>query len=397
MIKQQNKKKSVFTRPLLILTLTIFVYCIGRGILEPFFPLYLKSIFGDYSKVGIIYGTFYLFSIVNDLVFGQIINRISKKKMINIILLLYAPIGFIILALKSLGHFLIYQIYHSFISAPLWISLSSYIRQNYRKKVYEAMGFFYSGLGMGLLLGALTGAFLIYKIGFSIIYLVSVAYSISFIISLYLPHKNKGGFVSGLKKSIFKDGIVVKEIKDCFKNRLFRNSIIFLFLFHFSTFFLIMVIPLFLRELNATYYTIGVVYSFFYAPMIFESYFSRIKHKKFTFVFSLLSISLIFFILYLIENIYIIFFFAFVIGVLIAVLHPLIKGKISFFMPKKEIGELTGVEDATTNIAAGLSLLIAGFLSDIYGIRTMFLIGSFILFTLSVLIYKNRLLVFKSW
>ena len=286
-----------------------------------------------------------------------------------------------------------YQVYHSLISAPLWVSSAAYIRQNYRKeKVFEALGFFYSGQGLGLLLGALIGAFLIERIGFSIIYALSIAFSIAFVISLFLPRKNRKSMLKGLRDSIMKDGIVVKEIKDSLKNKLFRDSAVFIFLFFFSTFFLVMVIPLFLRELNATYYTIAIVYSFFYAPMVFESYFARIKHKKRTLVLSLFLMSLVFLALYFIENMYIIFSLAFIVGILFAMMTPIIQGRISTFIPRKDVGEFSGVEAAVTNLARGLSFLVAGFVSDIYGLNTMFLIGFVILFTLSWLVYQGKLL-----
>lgn len=375
-----------------ILTLLIMVYYLGWAIIEPFFPIYLNKIFGNYSNVGIIMSSVYLFTIVTALFFGQLVNRVSKKVMISLALLFYLPASFILIAIRKLPYFILFQVYHAIVRAPLWISAEADVRKSVpRKKASEAMGTFYSGYGLALVLGPIIGALLIYKIGFSILYSISFFSFLALIISFFIPRSNRKSLIKSFEKTITKDGFIIKELRDFFKNKSLKIFLLFVFLFYFAIYHLFMIIPLFLEKLNASYMTIGFVYSLFFIPFVFESVFSKIKNKKFTISLTLFLGSLILLAIYFTKDITIIFILTFLIGVLFSIINPILKGQITYFMPKKDLGELGGVEYSVINVAAFLSFLIAGFVSDIYGINAMFLISSIILFTLFLFNLKENL------
>ena len=392
--KRESISKKLFYAPkkVKLLTFLILAYYLGWAIIEPFFPIYLKQIFDNYTYVGIVISSVYLFSIATSLFFGQFVNRVSKKIMISFSLLFYIPASFILLSIYKLSHFILFQAYHSIVRAPLWISCEAYIRKNVaRKKVSEAMGTFYSGYGLALVLGPIIGALLIYKIGFSIFYSLSLFSFCAFIISLFISRSNKESIIKGFGDTITKDGFIIKELKDFFKNSSLKHFTIFIFFYYFSIYPLFMIIPLFLKELDVSYIGIGLIYSLFFVPLVFESIFSRIKNKKRAIIFSLLLSSLILFLMYSIEKIMAMFFLVFFIGILFSIINPILKGQITYFMPKKELGELGGIEYAVINLAAFLSFLFAGFISDIYGINSMFLVSSLILFVLFLSSLKSKL------
>jgi len=376
-----------------ILTLLIAVYYLGWAIVEPFFPIYLNEIFGDYSHVGMVISSVYLFTIITALFFGQFINRVSKNFMISLSLFFYIPASFLFLSITSLSGFVLFQVYHSIVRAPLWISSEAYIRKNViRKKVSEALGTFYSGYGLALVFGPLIGAFLIYRIGFSIFYSISIFAALAFIVSLFIKRSNKEAILTGLQDTIFKDGFIIKEFKDFIKNKPLIYFAIFIFFYYFSTYHLFMVVPLFFRELNFSYMAIGLIYALFFIPLVFESIFSKIKHKKMAVIISLLINAIILFLVGFIDSIIIIFISVFIMGILFAIINPLLKGRITYFMPKRNLGELGGIEYAIINFAAFLSFLTAGFISELYGLNSMFFISSFLLFGLSLYGFKKKLL-----
>jgi MFS family permease len=387
-----SKKLFYAPKKIKLLTLLITTYYLGWAIIEPFFPIYLKQIFGNYSNVGIVMSSVYLFTIITSLFFGQFINRVSKKIMILLSLLFYIPSSFILISINRLSHFILFQAYHSVVRSPLWISSEAYIRKNVpRKKASEAMGTFYSGYGLALVFGPIIGALLIYKIGFLILYSISLFAFFAFIISFFIPRSNKGSIMKGIGDTITKDGFIIKEFRDFLKNKCLENFIIFIFLFYFSIYPLFMIIPLFLRELNVSYINIGIIYSLFFIPLVFESIFSKIKNKKLAVLSSLFLGSIVLFSIYFVKDLTIIFFLTFFMGVLFSIMNPILKGQITYFMPKKDLGELGGIEYSVINLAAFLSFFFAGFISDIYGINTMFLISSIILFILFLFSFKNKL------
>jgi len=374
-----------------LLTILIMVYYFGWAIIEPFFPLYLNTIFNSYSNIGIVMSSVYLFSILTGLFFGQIINRVSKKTMISIALFLYLPLSFIILGITRLPHFIFFQVYHAVIKTPLWISSEAYIRKNTTKKrVSEALGTFYSGYGLALVIGPIIGAFLIYKIGFSIFYSISFFAFIAFIISFFLPRENRESILKGIKNSILKDGFVIKEFKHLFRNQPLKFFLIFMFFYYFSIYHLFMIVPLFLEKMNISFLNIGLIYSLFFVPLTFESFFSKLKNKKRAIVISLFLSSIVLLAMFFIKSLIAFFFLIFIMGTMFSIINPLLRGRVTYFMPRKEFGEMGGVEYSVINLAAFLSFLIAGFISEIYSLNMVFLLSSILVFSLFLFTLKNK-------
>ena len=66
------------------------------------------------------------------------------------------------------------------------------------------------------------------------------------------------------------------------------------------------------------------------------------------------------------------------------------QGRLTDAMPKKEIGELSGVIHATSLLGYTIGPLLAGFISDLYGISIIFLLASILTFMLFVLTLKKK-------
>jgi len=204
---------------------------------------------------------------------------------------------------------------------------------------------------------------------------------LAFVLSFFIIDRRGGKFIDGLKEVIIKDRVFKKEITDFLhKTELIKFSIP-LFFISFCAEFLIMSLSLFLNELGADFVLIGLIFSLFHIPVIFESYFSVVadkKGKKPIMLKGLIFGSLFFLLLFFTENIVFLFSICFFLSLCFSAIIPALQGKIIKLMPKKSIGELTGVVRSVGLFGNGLGPIVVGIISDIFGLRFAFLLGSLI-------------------
>jgi len=375
-------------RPIKVVSLVAFIYTLGWAIIDPFFFIYLKSIFGNYTSVGLITALLYLFAIVWSLPIGQLVNRVSEKFLIVITLAMYFPMGYLLLAVRTIFQFAMLRLYNSFTAASIWVSLEDYVREHTDKKnVYEAYGLFDAFCSLSYVIGPVIGALLMIKYGFSMFYVISITSFIAFIIALTLKDYKKEGIVKGVSDVLRKDGFAKKGIKDFLKNKKLVRVELISSLYTFCLSSIAMLLPLFLREQQATFLEIGVIASLYYLPLISESYFSTFKRKNILLKSAILSSIILLTIMFFTTNIYSMFTLVFAFSFFEAAILSVFRGKITGFMPKKEMGELSGVEMSIKYLAAGLGLVVSGVIGDLLGLKYVFLmvaaIGGIILLLLS--------------
>lgn len=352
-----------------ILSLILFVYYLGWGIATPFLPLYFKEVLGTYTAVGLVSAFLPLFQIIWALGLGKVEDRFPKKFILSFILFLYLPLSYFLLILKNLAHFFWFRIYHSFLATSFWLTSEAYTRQHSPKsKTAEAIGLFNSSFGLSLVLGAAISGFLVLKIGFSIFWFISIFAALAMILTFFLPDafKNKFHKIS-----------LREEIGEFYSNKPLWKVALFLSFAFFCTGFLEMTLPLFLKNLGANFILIGIVAAFFFSPLIFESYFSTFENKKHLALSALAFGSGIFLLLFFTRSLLFIFLLSFLLALSFSALHPLLSGKMTNLMPKSEIGELTSVLFALKSLSLALSFLLAGAISDLFGLQYVFLMGGF--------------------
>ena len=131
-----------FTREMLslprkvkLISFIMFIYFIGWGISDTFLNIYFKEILGSYTALGIVAGLLPLFGIIWALLAASIEDIIPKNRIISSILLLYLPVSYLILSLKSIFHFVAFRFYHAFLATNLWLSAETYLRKYAVKKI----------------------------------------------------------------------------------------------------------------------------------------------------------------------------------------------------------------------------------------------------------------------
>ncbi len=363
-------------------SLAIFAYDFGWGIVMPFFPLYLASILDNYTAVGFVTGLLHLFSFFWAILIGGMLDKVSKRRMISLALLLYLPFSKILFAVKTLSHFVFFRIYHSALATTLWLSNEAYVRSHSRRgEEAESIGLFDASFGLALVIGGIVGAFLMTHFGFSILYSISLFAFFALIVSFFLPDHGKPLLSSMEKVSI---SAIRKEFRDFFRDTPLVKLVVISFLIAFSSSFTLMVLPLFLNEMGADYLAIGIIAALFYVPVLFEPYFTTFKRKEGIVLLALLLASALFLAMFFAKSIFLIFLISFILGIALSAVHPNIQGAITRSMPKGEKGELSAVVYAAASVASGLGPLFAGLISDIFSLSHVFLAGAMIFSFLAI-------------
>ena len=391
-----TKEMLSLPRPVKLISLIIFIYYLGWGIIVPYFPIYLRELFGNYTSVGLITGLLPLIAVFIYLVIGPLVDRVSKKNIISLMLLFYLPLSYILLSLKTVIGFVYFRVYHAFIATSLWASTDSYLRVHSPKgKAAEAIGLFDSSFTLSLIIGPIIGAFLITIYSWNIFYAVSIFAFIAFLVSFILPDHKKETFISGLRH-MFKDHFVKKEFSDFINNKQLVRFSAFMFFFYLATSVISLAIPLFLRSIGTDLFKIGLISSLFNLPWLFESYFSVTKNKKRLVLTALFFATLFLVLLFFAKDLYILAIILFVLGLSLAAVLPIMQGRITELMPKKEIGELVGVNSSIWNIATGFGPLLGGILADSYGLRYLYLLSSIIFLILLFVAYASKSFGFEE-
>lgn len=384
---RKHRPKLRLTREMLSLpkqvktiSILVFVYSLGWAMVEPFLYIYLKEIFGSYTSVGIIVSLLFLFSIIFSLLIGPIVNRVSQKIMIIFTLALYLPLSYFLLNLKTFFEFALLRVYNSFTASSLWSSMEGYLRENAdRKKIFEAFGLFDTMISLAYVAGPILGALLLVKYGFSMFYVISICSFLSIFVALTLKERKKEGFIQGMEDVVRKDRIVWKEIRDFLRDKKLVRIEILEFVYVFATAGIGMVLPLFLKEQNASYLEIGIIASLYYLPWISESYFSILKNRYVIMRNALLVGTALLIFIFLTNSMYSLFLLVFLLFTALTAVGTFLRGMITKCMPRKEIGELSGVDLSIKNLAAGTGLIVAGIISDGLGLKYVFLMTAILL------------------
>ncbi len=395
---RRHKVKLKFTkemlkvpRPIKVVSLVAFIYTLGWAMIDPFFFIYLKNLLGGYASVGIVTAILYLLAILWSLPIGQLLNRVSSKFLIAVTLVMYLPMGYLLIKLKTLMQFILFRVYNSFTAASIWVSLEDYVREHTgKKKAYESFGFFDAACSSAYVIGPILGALALTAYGFSMFFVLSVTSFIAFLIAMTLKDHKKEGMIKGINDTIKKDGLCKKEVKDFFKNKKLLRAEVLSFLFTLSGGAMAMLLPLFMNEQKATYLQIGIISSFYYLPSISESYFSTFRNKNRLIRTALAIAILVLLSMFLTKSIYLLFFLVIALSFCTTAMYTVIRGRLTTCMPKNEIGELSGVDMSIRYMAAGLGLMAAGIVAQIIGLRYVFVMVAIAMSILLLLTSKKE-------
>jgi len=379
-----SKIKSL-PRSIKVSSFLAFVYVLGWGITNPFLPLFIQERLGTYTNFGIIMFLFFIFAFLLDFPMGVFLEKVRPKKIMVVGFLMMMLIPLILLNSTQMWHFILFSLYHAIASITIWLAFESYVREHSPKhKEALAFGLYDAGMIAAFILGALGAGLLIYKIGFNIFYAVTITSFIAIFVLNFLPDKKKGSSLQSGLRNTLRLTAYRSEFKTFFKNKELMKMYFNIFLYRFSYGFLILMIPLFFREIHAGYFIIGLIYAVLFLPAIFEPYYGAIKNKKRAVSFSLIIIVFLFIPMFFITSIYILFLLTVLVAIPFSLVYPIFQGKITQLMPKKKITEMNSILYSTNHLALGLGPLTAGIFADLWGINIIFLMAAVMFLILSL-------------
>jgi MFS family permease len=349
----------------------LFLYAFGWAIAQPFWAIYFKEKLVFYSLTGIALAFMPFLQIFWVLFWGTIIDRFQKRKIMAVMLLLYLPFSFLVLALQNFTQVIIFFIYHSFISTSFWLALETYLRgHSPRDKAAESFGLFDTLWGLAYITGPVIGGLLFTQFSYGIFLSISIMALIAFFVALSLPdHDHNAEYELPPKKTIMED------IKDWWQNVNLRRFTLLVASLSLSTSFLGMLLPLLSKEIGAQAWQIGILVALTAIPSLFESYFSTLALEKKRLITMLSIGAILFLMLTLAKDIYLLFIINIALAISITSVYPVIQGKITTAMPRKIVGPLTSITFAIGSLAAALGPLLGGIVSDLVGIHYVFFVG----------------------
>lgn len=381
-------------RNLKILSLSFFIYFIGWGIVLPYMPIYFNNIVKNYSLVGIVFGIPFLFQTLTSIPIGDLVDKIGKKAILVVSWLQYIFLGALYANVSNIIILIVTRIYNSLSATGLWVSGISTTRQ-LSKDGHEAksMGIFNTGWLSGRVLGAIIASVLVLYISLNyLFYFLSIFGFLAAIVALKElseTGKHREKLKQGVKDVVYKDHIFAKEIKDFLSEPKQAKIAISYLLQGFIFTIMIMILSLFLDSLKGELWQIGLIYAVLYFPFIFQFELGelgdRMGRKRIILLGSVLA-SISFSILFFIESLGLIFIFALIVGLGIALITPCIEAYITDVSHGHE-GETTGIFRTVRSLGAGIGPIIAGFISELYSLNLVFLFAGLLILLIPITIF----------
>ena len=363
------------------ISLIMFLYMLAWGTLDPFLTIYFHDIFGNYTDVAIISALVYVFSLLFSLPFGDLIDIVSKKKMMRFFLVMYLPFGFILSLLSTFLQFTFFRFYHAIIAAGLWSSAESYLRAHSPpRKAAQSMGFFDSVTSLSIIIGAVVGGAIVTLFGIKTLFYIFPFFVASalFILPVLPDHDGGSSIWRGIKQ-LRSAGVFRFEISDYLR---IPGMVLVSFLSFITSavsFGALIVIPLFSDWLGASYIETGLIYAAFGIPVLFEAPFSifvqNFNRKKVLMTGGLLSL-LFLTAAYMADNLIQLFILSLFLSAALSLLKPVIEGLATEIMPRHKIGEFNGVYRSVMLAAAASGTLVVGPIADKFSIQAPFLLGA---------------------
>lgn len=369
------KMLSSLPRSITILCVITFVYMLGWSLIMPFLPLFFKEHVGSFTKIGLIFAAFPIFQILWSLVLGELLDKLSKRSVIGFVQIILLPMSTVMLSLATLTQFIWWQFYHAFTASAFWISSEAYVRShsplNREAETFGSWTFF---VGLASVIGAIIGGILMMFIGFNVIYGVSIFSFLAFILIVtWLPDHTGDGFLRTLNTAL-KQGILQHEFHDLFENKPMLKLALFSMLFAFGASILAMILPLFLDNLGATFWQIGVISAAFHLPIMTQHHFAMMKNPHRIVTVGMICSTILFVLLFFVKSVFLTFFLAILLGLAFASVYPIMMGNMTKVMPVNKIGEFSAISYAFRRFGAAIGPILAGFLSDVYGLGFAFLL-----------------------
>ncbi|MFH1055013.1 MAG: MFS transporter [Candidatus Altiarchaeota archaeon] len=360
------------------------LYALGTSAFWFILPILAEKTFNDLLLVGLIIAVPNMVSLLFDIPLGRLSDKIGRKGLISIGLLILVLLGFALSSLRTLPVFILFMIVFGFANLLIIVPARAYVMETTpENKRSEFFGIFESLIQIGFTVGPIIAGYLItdnFNIGLTdtgILFSLSCLLAFFIILLIQETITVKEPVLNSIKTIVKTDWIYLKGLRE-FKTLRAPGAAILL-----TTFILIFIDgiiwsmePLYTKQgLDAT--TVGYIMAMFVAPFILLEaptgwLADRVgKTKLFITGLIIAGISLILFGLTTDPTALIILAFTATAG--LAVTSPALDGLLSDLSANKMRGNIVGVWDVAEDSAYIVSPIVGGLIAQIYGIGATFI------------------------
>ena len=177
-----------FKRVIFPISIAFFIYTFGWGITSPIFSIYVEKVTGTLFLTGVILSVTTLMGIFLNIPFGVIENRMNMKRVLQIVLLIYAVLALLYPAANSFMSLLLVSVARGIASSFLWLTSWAYVFAYTEKRVKrKETGFFSDMNDFASALSPIVGGLVAILSFFLPFYLLSLTSLAAFgVVSLYL-------------------------------------------------------------------------------------------------------------------------------------------------------------------------------------------------------------------
>lgn len=162
-------------RPVYLICLSVFPFMVCTGIIYSVLPLYIQSLGANKSQIGLVYSCGAASGMITAPFLGQLSDKIGRKKVLLLSMLLFALVFLGYALSKKTGHLFPVQFAEGVAWAALGASavalIADFVPGERRGK---AMGIYNSTWSLGWIIGPTIGGFLSDQIGFRLTFFISV-------------------------------------------------------------------------------------------------------------------------------------------------------------------------------------------------------------------------------
>lgn len=387
-----NKKRAI------LFSLYILPFLLNIALIDFIIPVKYDSILDNLPLFGLLITIAWLASTFLDFFVGDVTDRIGVKKTIQIGVL-FCFIGSLLFGLSQNIFIMTFGVFlWGFAYILLTIPSDTYVLSSfpphYRGSAYGIMYFFHD---LSFALAPLIGLAIIYFFGIDktiIISAILVLFSFLFLFSM--REKTKENIVKGIENAAYKDGFILKELKDIVRLN-FREISLLLNMFICALGYMTIFIasPLLFFHADGNLFNGALLTCSFMLPFVLTDYIygkiadSDRKRKvmiKFGFFMSFLILSLFYFV----NNFVLLLFLAFAFTFMLNLSWVGTEVELSQYLPKGKKGEYMGIFTTAKDLGFDLAPLCYGLIASI-SLKLPFLFLAILLFlALLLFIFANR-------
>jgi MFS family permease len=383
------------------------LFWFGWAIADRLLSVYLETVVGSYTLIGLMFGVFFLVSTLGSIPLGSLADKVSQTRLMYFLMLTYIPVAILYVlsgfttAILGFVLLLFGRMLHG-IGAGERTLTEAYIRKNSVKKhtagIYGLyMTVHYGSAVLGTLVALLLiSVFNIQAENLNLLFLVSIPFVIlSAWVLKNTPSEEGGRIRDGVKKVVVEEKIVGKELKD-FTELGFPGSVMILAVFFYVVLhiFVWIYLPVYVLKSDLGLFTsalflvmIGLPYT---AAFLFAELIDIIGKKKSVFL-AFFGVAVILTALSFMEVSQGIFLaMGIILSIFLAILAPGINGIITEMSPKLKEGQISGVIISVTRGSELIASLGIGIMLDFIGFGESFRIFATVAVLMGVLFLFSR-------